>query len=517
MDSQAESRHKSRLSISKERCIDMEDYLLEIKDVSKYFPGVLALNHVSFQLRPGTVHALMGENGAGKSTLMKCLLGIYRMDGGSILIDGKEVAITSVRDALDHGISMVQQELSPILERSVMENVWLGRQPMKGPFVDHKKMREDTEQLLEEWGLDIKATSLMKELTVADMQMIEIMKAVSYHARILIMDEPTSALTENEVEKLFHILTRLKSDGIGIIYISHKMDEIFRIADDITVFRDGNYISTYASDQTTMSQLIYDMVGREVNSTNVWRERPIGEEILRVEHLQAEKAFYDISFSLHKGEVLGLAGLVGSGRTETLEAIFGLRNFVGGSVIINGKEYKKIPDPQFAIDRGIAMVPEERRRDGIVPLMDITDNIMIANYKNYLNKFGFLSLKKSFRDSEECAQKLRIKTPDMEEKIENLSGGNQQKVILARWLLGNPDILLLDEPTRGIDVGAKAEIHSLIMELTEQGKAVIMVSSEMPELLAVCDRIAVFRLGRVAGVIQREEATQQSIMSLAAQ
>ena len=496
--------------------MEEERNLLDINQISKRFPGVLALNQVSFHLKAGTVHALMGENGAGKSTLMKCLLGIYRVDTGTISIEGKKMQFNSVTDALRAGIAMVQQELSPVLQRSVMENVWLGRQPMHGPFVDHKKMRTDTEVLLKQWDLSFSPDTKMEELTIADMQMVEIMKAVSYRSKILVLDEPTSALTENEVLKLFQVIRHLRDSGMGIIYISHKMDEIFKISDEITVLRDGNYISTRSAKDTTMEQLIFDMVGRDISETKLYKKRTQGAEVLRLEHVSAGKAFQDISFSLHKGEILGLAGLVGAGRTEILETIFGLRNTTSGTITIDGKPFHKMPNPQFAIKHGIAMVPEERRRDGIVPLMDITDNIMIANYQHYTNRCGLLSLKQGKADAQNAAKALRVKTPDMHEKIQNLSGGNQQKVILARWLLGNPEILLLDEPTRGIDVGAKAEIHALIMNLTQQGKAVIVVSSEMPELMSICDRIAVLRLGKLAGILDRSEAKQETIMALAA-
>lgn len=493
----------------------MGDYLLELQGISKRFPGVLALDNVDFKLRPGTVHALMGENGAGKSTLMKCLGGIYQHDSGKILLNGSEVFIPNVRAALELGIASIQQELSPVLQRSVMDNIWMGREPLKnGIFVDHKKMYRDTKELLKRTKLKIDPREKMLDLTVANMQMVEISKAISLNAKIVIMDEPTSALSANEVSLLFKVIGELKADGVGIIYISHKIDEIFRIADDVTVLRDGRYISTHPVSETSIDQLITEMVGRNIEERISIEGRQIGQPVLQVEKLSSG-AFQNVSFTLRKGEILGIAGLVGSGRTEILETIFGLRRCESGEMVMNGKKIH-IESPEKAIKMGFAMITEERRQSGIVPLLDITENIMLPNYRRYSLRLGFIRKKKANADAEQYAKMLRVKTPSMSQVIQYLSGGNQQKVLLARWLLSQPQILLMDEPTRGIDVGAKSEIHNLMMEMVAQGKSIIMVSSELPEILKVSDRILVMSSGKIVGMQDRERASEESIMALAA-
>ncbi len=488
----------------------MSEYILEMRDIVKSFPGVKALDGVQLKVRPGTVHTLMGENGAGKSTLMKCLTGLYHADSGTIIYNGNEVNYKNAMQSLEDGISMVPQEMSPVLERPVMENLWLGREPKKRGFIDHKKMWEDSEKIFKDLGMDIDPKVKMKEITVAKMQMVEIAKAVSRNAKIVIMDEPTSALTVAETEDLFRIIERLKKDNVAIIYISHKMEEIFRISDEISIYRDGKYIFTDLAENLDTQSVIGYMVGREVKNMFPKEECEIGETVLQVKNLNSGKQVQDVSFDLHRGEILGFAGLVGAGRTETMEAIFGLRPKTSGTVIKNGKEVV-IKSTQDAIENGIGMLTEDRRGNGIFGLLNIVDNSTAVNWKAY----GFpMNHKKMIQDTKDYIKKLRIKTPSERTKIQDLSGGNQQKVLLARWLLVNPDILIIDEPTKGIDVGAKAEIHELISETVRAGKAVILVSSEMQEVMSVADRIVVMHEGKVTGTLKRDEFSQEAIMGL---
>lgn len=490
-------------------------YALEVKNVSKKFPGVLALNKVSFRLRTGTVHALMGENGAGKSTLIKCLCGLYNLDEGSISINGNDVKFSDFREALELGVSIVQQELSPVMDLTVMENIWLGREQKKTIFIDYKQMYRDTVELLNYWDLNLNPKDKLSMYTVANIQMVEILKAASRNAKIIIMDEPTSALSNKEVDKLFEIIRRLKAQGISFIYVSHKMDEIFKIADDITVLRDGNYIATHRSEDTNMEQLIHEMVGRDIENFVPPIGRDIGNVVMKVTGLSAGKAFQDVSFALKKGEILGISGLIGAGRTEVLETIFGLRKIKDGSVELFGKNVN-IDSPEKAIGYGMAMITEERRSNGIIPLMTITDNVTLATIPKYKEYLLFFNKNKAKADALEYVKLLRVKVADMDDMIANLSGGNQQKVIVARWLMSEADIFLFDEPTRGIDVGAKSEIHDLIYNLTKQGKSVIVVSSEMPEIIKLSDRIIVMREGKITGELSRGEASEERIMSLAA-
>ena len=491
----------------------MSEYILEMLDITKEFPGVKALDKVQLKVRPGTIHALMGENGAGKSTLMKCLIGIYHKTSGTILFDGKEVDFNTTLEGLSSGISMIHQELSPVSERSVAENVWIGRQPMKNKLmIDHKKMREDTVKLFEELQVEINPDQKMKELTVSQMQMVEIVKAVSYNSKIVIMDEPTSSLTNREVELLFRIIRQLKSQGVAVIYISHKMDEIFEICDEVTVYRDGKYIATSQVKDITMEELIKQMVGREVTDMFPKIDCEIGETVLKVDHINAGKQVKDVSFELHKGEILGFAGLVGAGRSETMEAIFGLRHITSGTVTLKGEQVH-IKSPVDAISKGISFLTEDRRGKGIVGIRDISDNTILSNLRKYGTPLKHSLIKK---DVDEYVARLRVKTPSNQELIKNLSGGNQQTVLVARCLLTDPDIIIVDEPTRGIDVGAKAEIHSLITNLAGQGKAIIMISSEMPEVMGMSDRIIVMHEGEVTGILDRSEFDQESIMKLAA-
>jgi methyl-galactoside transport system ATP-binding protein/inositol transport system ATP-binding protein len=488
-----------------------QEYILEMTDIVKEFPGVRALKGVQLKVRPGTVHTLMGENGAGKSTLMKCLIGIHPPTSGKIVFEGKEVRFKSTLEALNAGISMIHQELSPVPERSVAENLWLGRVPKKGLFVDNKKMYEDSVQLFQKLGLDVDPSEKMGNLSVAKMQMVEIAKAVSYDSKIVIMDEPTSALTDAEVEHLFRIIAELKEKNVAIIYISHKMDEIFRISDDITVYRDGEYITTDRAENLDVNKLIQLMVGREVTEMFPKVECPIGETILKVEHLASGKAVKDVSFELHRGEILGFAGLVGAGRTETVETLFGMRPKTGGKVYKDGKELD-IKSPEQAIANNIALLTEDRRGNGVVGLLSVKDNTVLANLK----KYGVpLSRKKMASDTEEFVEKLNTKTPSIETPIKNLSGGNQQKVLVGRWLLTDPDILIVDEPTRGIDVGAKAEIHSLITKLAGEGKGIIMISSEMPEVMGMSDRIVVMHEGVMTGLVERKDFSSELILKYA--
>ena len=491
----------------------MADYILEMTGVSKKFPGVQALDHVSLRVRPSTVHALTGENGAGKSTLMKCLLGLYQMDEGKILIDGEEVRIANPIDAANHGISMIHQELSPISERSVAENLFVGRIPQKHHlFTDNKKLYEDAKRVLDNLNINIDPHDKMKTHTIAEMQMIEIAKAVSRNSSIIIMDEPTSSLSTREIKQLFRIIKDLKQKGAAIIFISHKMDEIYSICDEITVLRDGKFISTDKIADLDSKTLIQRMVGRELISLYPKVHCPITDTIMEVKNLSSGNSFSGISFTLRKGEILGFSGLVGAGRTEVLETIFGLRKKTDGEIIING-EVANIENPAQAMKYGLAFLTEDRRKSGIIPMSSVADNIVIANLKNYLSKFLFLDRKAIKKDAGQYVKRINIKTPSINTRTASLSGGNQQKVLIARWLATTPDILLIDEPTRGIDVGAKAEIYSLIYKMAAEGKAIILVSSELPEILSVADRILVMHEGRQTAIVDREEATQEIIMS----
>lgn len=495
-------------------------FLLEMNNVSKEFPGVKALDDVTLKVRPGTVHALMGENGAGKSTLMKCLFGIYKLDAGEIFLNGQKLEINNSKDALNYGVSMIHQELHPIPHRDVMENIWLGRFPMKGfgplQFVDHSKMYTDTEALFKQLEIDIDPRALVKTLSVSKIQTIEIAKAVSFNAKIIVMDEPTSSLTGTEVEQLFKIIRDLRQRGVSIIYISHKMEEILQISDDVTIMRDGKYIGTWLAKEMTTDLIISKMVGRDLTNRFPERSHVPGEVVLKVENLTStnSRSFKNVTFDLRKGEVLGIGGLVGAQRTELIEAIFGLRALATGKFTINGQE-AKIKSPADAKKHKIALLTEERRVTGIFPVLPITENTAIANLDAYQTPYFLLDEKKMKKDAITSAEKLRVKMPSVNELIKNLSGGNQQKVLLGRWLLTDPDILLLDEPTRGIDVGAKFEIYSIILELAKQGKSIIMISSEMPEILGMSDRIMVMCEGRLTGIVDREKATEQEIMRYA--
>ncbi len=496
----------------------MSDIILEMKGIMKAFPGVQALDNVNLTLRKGTVHALMGENGAGKSTLMKCLYGIYHRDAGSILLDGEEVKFSDSKEAIDHGISMIHQELQPIPHMTVSENLFLGKYPKKGIFVDHRTMNNETKKYLDMVGLDVEPTTYLKDLTISQQQSVEIAKAISHDAKIVIMDEPTSSLTSNEVEKLFEIINSLKNRGIAIIYISHKMEEILRIADDVTIMRDGKYVGTYDAKTMTTKDIIRYMVGRELtNQFPEHEDESKDDYILEVKNFTSPSAlsFKNCSFKLKKGEILGVAGLVGAQRSELMEAVFGLREHEdGGEVFVQG-EKREINKPQDAIKNGIALVTEDRRGSGIFGVLPISDNITIASIDKYKAKLGLLSDKLMDAVVEDGIKVLNVKTPSKATLIGNLSGGNQQKVVLSRWLATDPDIYILDEPTRGIDVGAKYEIYEIINRLSKEGKSVIMISSEMAEILGMSDRIMVMCEGRITGYLSEEEATQEKVMELA--
>lgn len=494
----------------------MGEYVLEMNNIVKVFPGVKALDGVTLKVRPGTVHALMGENGAGKSTLMKCLFGIYHEDGGEIILDGKKENINTSKQALELGVSMIHQELHPIAYRPVMENIWLGRFPMRGIAVDHKKMYNNTKELFKKIELDIDPAALAGTLSASQLQLVEIAKAVSYNSKVIIMDEPTSSLTENEVEHLFKIINQLRSEGRAIIYISHKMEEILKISDEVTIMRDGTYVGTWPSSELTTDLIINRMVGRDLSNRFPPKTYETSNEpILEVENLTATnpKSFKEVNFTLRKGEILGIGGLVGAQRTELVEAIFGLRGIASGNIKVHGEEYKakSVAD---AKSHKIALLTEERRATGIFGVLSVLDNTVIASQKKY-SHMGVLQGAKRREAAVTSNKKLNTKTASMETLIKNLSGGNQQKVLLARWLLTDPDILILDEPTRGIDVGAKYEIYTIMQSLAAQGKAIIMISSEMPELLGMSDRVMVMSAGRNAGILNKEDADQVEVMRLA--
>lgn len=485
-------------------------------DVSKSFPGVKALDNVNLRVRPHSVHALMGENGAGKSTLLKCLFGIYEKDQGKIFFKGQEINFTSSKEALENGVSMVHQELNLVLQRTVMDNMWLGRYPTKGWFIDHGKMYDDTKRIFDELDIDIDPKVKVATLSVSQMQMIEIAKAFSYDAKIVIMDEPTSSLTEKEVNHLFKIINKLKEKGCGIVYISHKMEEIFQLCDEITILRDGQWVATQPLKGMTMDQIIGMMVGRELTQRFPEKTNQPKEVILEIEHLTAKNqpSIQDVTFNLHKGEILGIAGLVGAKRTDIVETLFGIRERSQGSIKLHGKEVAN-HNAHEAIRNGFALVTEERRSTGIYSRLDIAFNSLIANMDSYKGSMGLLSDNKMKSDTQWVIDSMRVKTPTQQTQIGSLSGGNQQKVIIGRWLLTQPEILMLDEPTRGIDVGAKFEIYQLILELAKKDKGIIIISSEMPELLGITDRIMVMSNGRVAGIVNTKETDQSEILRLA--
>ncbi|MGR9506322.1 sugar ABC transporter ATP-binding protein [Rhizobium leguminosarum] len=493
------------------------EYLLSAEGVRKEFPGVVALDDVQFRLKRASVHALMGENGAGKSTLMKILAGIYTPDKGDIRLKGIEIQLKSPLDALENGIAMIHQELNLMPFMTVAENIWIRREPKNRlGFIDHGVMHRMTEELFTRLNIAIDPDIEVRYLSVANRQMVEIAKAVSYNSDVLIMDEPTSALTEREVEHLFRIIRDLRAQGIGIVYITHKMNELFEIADEFSVFRDGRYIGTHASTDVTRDDIIRMMVGREITQMFPKEEVPIGEVVLSVKDLCLNGVFKNVSFEVRAGEILGVAGLVGSGRSNVAETLFGVTPASSGSIELYGKPVT-ISSPTEAIRNRMAFLTEDRKDTGCLLILDILENMQIAVLQDRYVKGGFVQQGAVEATCEDMAKKLRVKTPNLYERVENLSGGNQQKVLIGRWLLTNPRILILDEPTRGIDVGAKAEIHRLVVEMARNGVAVVMISSEMPEVLGMSDRIMVMHEGRVTGFLNRDEATQIKVMELAAQ
>lgn len=495
-----------------------QEVLLRMEGINKAFPGVKALDNVSLTVKAGTVHALMGENGAGKSTLMKCLFGVYNKDSGHIYLEGKEVNFKTSKEALENGVAMVHQELNQALKRNVMDNMWLGRFPKVAkwcPLTSESKMYEATKKLFEELEVNVDPKTVMSRMPVSQRQMVEIAKAVSYHSKVIVFDEPTSSLTEEEVEHLFRIIDMLKKRGCGIIYISHKMEEILRISDEVTIMRDGQWIATRSAKELTMNEIIRLMVGRELTNRYPEKDNKVGDTLLEVKGLTAAySGLTDVSFEAKKGEVLGIAGLDGSGRTELLENIFGIATRKSGEIYLHGKQVLN-RNARESLANKFALLTEERRATGIFGIRDIQANTTISSLNRY--KTGpLLSEKKLSEATEWGIKSMRTKTPSQRTQIRSLSGGNQQKVILARWLLTEPEVLLLDEPTRGIDVGAKYEIYQLILNLAKEGKTVLMVSSEMPELLGVCDRILVMSGGRLAGEVDAKNTTQEEIMTLAA-
>lgn len=501
----------------------MAEYRLEMRGVSKSFPGVKALDQINLKVRPGAVHALMGENGAGKSTLMKCLFGIYHMDEGEVYLDGEKTLIQNPDEALHKGLAMVHQELQPIPERTVAENMYTGRYPEKkiGPFkiIDHKKMYEETTKWLEDVKMPFNPKAKLGTMSIAQMQSVEIAKAVSLQARVVILDEPTSSLTDTEVDALFRIIRDLKSRGVSIIYISHKMAEIREICDDITIMRDGIYVGSWAMSDITDDEIVKQMVGREL--TNIYppkNDAEPGDILLDVKDYTSihDRSFKDCSFQLRRGEILGFGGLVGAQRTELMEAIFGIRHIAKGEVSIKGSKMN-VKRPQDAIRAGIGMITEDRRGSGILGCLSIADNVAISSLDQYVDMGIKLNKGKIEQLVKDNVAKLSIKTPSSRTLIRSLSGGNQQKVLISRWLANNPDILIMDEPTRGIDVGAKYEIYQIMIDLAKQGKGIIMISSEMPELIGMSNRILVMCNGRITGEVDGDEATQERIMSYATQ
>lgn len=491
--------------------------LLEMKHMTKRFPGVLALDNAQLTLKPGTVHALMGENGAGKSTLMKCLFGIYRPDEGEIRLQGKPIMLQNSHQALTHGISMVHQELNQIPKMSVADNMWLGRYQTRGFAINDKAVYKKTQEVFDALDIKINPKAIVESLPVSDRQMFEIAKASSFGGKIIVMDEPTSSLTETEVLHLFDIIRQLKERGCGIIYISHKMEEILKIADDVTIMRDGKWIATKPAADLTIDMIITMMVGRELTNRFPPKTHTPGDILLEVENLGAvhDPLMKDVSFTLREGEILGVSGLDGSKRTEVVETLFGVRKKKSGKVSIRGKVCNH-RNSKGAIKHGLALLTEERRRNGIFPGLSVEENAVIANLKAYCNCVGVTDGKKINKDTDWVIERLKVKTASKRVKISTLSGGNQQKVILGKWLLTSPDVLLLDEPTRGIDVGAKYEIYQLILELANDGKGVIMISSEMPELLGITDRILVMSNGKVAGIVETSKTNQNELLRLAA-
>lgn len=495
----------------------MGDYILEMRDITKTFARNTVLDKVELLLKPGEVHALMGENGAGKSTLMKILMGIYHRDGGTILLDGEQVEFKNAKQALEHGIAMIHQELNPVLDMQIYENVFLGKEKCLGngkgiKLVDKKKMQEETKQYLKEVGLEISPLAIMRDLSTAQTQLVEIAKAISWDAKIIIMDEPTSAITDKEVDVLFDLIRKLKEQGKSVIYISHKMEEIFKICDTVTVLRDGKYIGRNSTSEITEDKMISMMVGREIKDVYPKRDVLIGDVVLEVKNLSQGDVVKNISFDLHAGEILGISGLIGAGRSELVETIFGLRKMSSGEIYLRGQKVD-LKSPAVSIRNKIAFVSEDRKVTGLNLISSVRDNICTVSMKQLL-EHGMTNKKNENDAADKYIDMLKIKTDSREKTVGDLSGGNQQKVAIAKWLLGDPDIIILDEPTRGIDVGAKRDIYLLMEDLVAAGKAIIMISSEMPEVMGMSDRILVLSEGVLTGEVPRAEFNQEQIMAM---
>ncbi len=493
----------------------MGEVILTMKEIDKSFPGVHALDHVSFEVRKGEVHALMGENGAGKSTLMKVLTGIYKKDSGTITYEGKEVEFHNTREAQNAGIVIVHQELNMLGHLTVAQNIFIGREFKKGIAIDDKKMNEEAKKLFDRLHIDIDPTETMSSLTVGKQQMCEIAKAISHDAKVIIFDEPSAALTETEIEELFKIIRDLRKQQLGIVYISHRMDEIKVITDRVTVMRDGTYVGTLITEESTKDDIINMMVGRVIyedpkQHSMVAKDAPV---VLKVEHLNAGRMVQDVSFELRKGEILGFSGLMGAGRTETARAIFGADPKESGDIYINGRKVN-INSPEDAVKCGIGYLSEDRKRYGIVVQKTVAENSTMATLEKYM-KGLFIDKKAEKQVSQEYVDSLATKTPSVNQLVVNLSGGNQQKVVIAKWLNCEPGVIILDEPTRGIDVNAKMEIYNIIVKLAEQGKSIILISSEMQEIIGLCDRVNIMFEGRISGELSREELTQEEIMKYA--
>jgi ribose transport system ATP-binding protein len=491
--------------------------LVEMTNINKSFPGVKALDDVKFDMVRGEVHGLIGENGAGKSTLMKILTGVYKKDTGSVKLEGKEISTPNPRSAQLLGISIMHQELQLVPHLSIAENIFIGREKkQKFPlFLDDRAINEEAKKYLDMLHLDIEPTTKVSKLTVAKQQMVELAKALSFDAKVLIMDEPTAALSDNEIEDLFHIINKLKKQGVGIVYISHRMDELKRICDRVTVMRDGQYIDTVDINAVSLDEIIKMMVGREiyVSSTEVDRSHH-GDVILEVKGLNQGKTLKDISFSLKKGEILGLAGLMGAGRTEAMRAIFGADKIDSGEVFVSGKKVH-IKSPKEAVKHGVGYLSEDRKQFGLAVKLDVKDNIVLSSLEKFSNAMGMVNSKKVEAEGDKMVELLSVRTPSIKQKVKNLSGGNQQKVVVCKWLTRDCDILIFDEPTRGIDVGAKGEIYKLMNQLVKEGKSIIMISSELPEILRMSHRVITMCEGKITGELDIEEATQESIMKFA--
>jgi ribose transport system ATP-binding protein len=494
----------------------MNELLVHMEGIQKYFPGVHALNNCSFELLKGEVHALVGENGAGKSTMMKVLTGLYQKDGGTIKYKGKAVEIRSPKEAQDLGIGIIHQELNMLPHLTVAENIFMGREHKFGPFLDSKKTNNEAKKLLDSLNLNITPETKIQDLTVAKQQMVEIAKALSFKSEVLIMDEPTAALTESEIDSLFKFITELKTQGVGIVYISHRLEELKKITDRITTMRDGQYVNTVKTADVTIPQIIQMMVGRVIYEKpklqrTVSEDASISLEVKNLNSIQVK----NISFQLRKGEILGIAGLMGAGRTETARLIFGADPMISGEIYIDGKKID-VKSPYDAVNYGIAYLSEDRKRFGLALGLSVRDNSVLSSLEKF-SKLCVVNDKKVEAETLDYVKKINIKTPSAAQLVKNLSGGNQQKVVLAKWLIKNCSILIFDEPTRGIDVGAKSEIYKLMNELVREGKSIIMISSEMPELLRMSDRVAVMCEGRLTGILDINEATQEKIMTLATQ